>query len=116
MLRNFCMRGPKPLRIFLMGILALTPLTQSFWFLQAWRLIDAIPGPVLRTLLQGLWGAAALLVLAAALDLVLGQVLLRQVFGPWGRAIARLWLIASCCGFLAVTVVGALAGLSQAAL
>ena len=41
------MRGPKPFRIFLMGILALTPVAQAFWFAWAWRLIGAVawPGP-----------------------------------------------------------------------
>src|SRR5215470_8586997 len=110
------MRGPRPFRMFLMAILALTPLAQSFWFLQAWRVIDAVPWPVPRSLLQGLWVAAALIVLAAALDLLLGQLILRRVFGPWGRAVTRLWLIASCLGFLAVTAVGAIEWLSRPAM
>ena len=67
-------------------------------------------------MLQGLWIVAALVVVAAALDLLRGQLLLRRVFGPWGRAVARLWLIASCLGFLAVTAVGGLEWLSQAAM
>ena len=110
------MRGPRPIRIFLMVILALTPLAQAFWFVRAWRVIDAVPWPGPRTVLQGLWIVAALVVVAAALDLLLGQLLLRRMFGPWGRAVARLWLIASCLGFLAVTAVGGLAWLSQAAM
>jgi len=99
-----------------MVILALTPLAQAFWFVRAWRVIDAVPWPGPRTVLQGLWIVAALVVVAAALDLLLGQLLLRRMFGPWGRAVARLWLIASCLGFLAVTAVGGLAWLSQAAM
>src|SRR6266581_3732353 len=55
MLRSSCMRGPRPFRLFLMLILALTPLAQSFWFVQAWQVIDAMAWPGLRTLLQGLW-------------------------------------------------------------
>ena len=102
--------------MFLLVILALTPLAQPFWFRQAWRVIDTIPWPVPRFLLQGLWVAAALIVLAAALDLLLGQVLLRRVCSPWGWAIARLWLITSCLGFLAVTMVGAFAWLSRSAM
>src|SRR6266571_716107 len=116
LLWSSCMRGPRPFRIFLMVILALTPLAQAFWFVRAWRVIDAVPWPGPRTVLQGLWIVAALVVVAAALDLLLGQLLLRRVFGPWGRAVARLWLIASCLGFLAVTAVGGLAWLSQAAM
>jgi uncharacterized protein len=115
-IRSSCMRGPRPFRMFLLIILALTPLAQTFWFRQAWRLIDAVSWPVPRALLQGLWVAAVLIVLAAALDLLLGQLLLHRVFSPWGRAIARLWLIASCLGFLAVTVVGAIEWLSRPAL
>src|SRR5262249_44806296 len=116
MLRSSCMRGPRPFRIFLMAILALTPLAQSFWFLQAWRVIDAVPWPIPRSLWRGLGGAAGLMVLAAALALVLGQLLLRRVCGPWGRAIARLWLIASCFGFLAISMVNAIEWLSRSAL
>jgi hypothetical protein len=99
-----------------MVILALTPLTQAFWFSQAWRVINTVTWLVPRSLLQGLWVAAVMVVLAAALDLLLGQLILRQVFGPWGRAIARLWLITSCLAFLAVTAVGSIAWLSQPAL
>jgi predicted MPP superfamily phosphohydrolase len=99
-----------------MVILALTPLAQPFWFIQAWRALDAVTWPVARSLLQGLWVAAALIVLATALDLLLGQLILRRVFGPWGRAVARLWLIASCLGFLAVVAVGSVEWLSRPAM
>src|SRR6266436_9022317 len=110
------MRGPRPFRIFLMVILALTPFAQSFWFLRAWRVIDAVAWLGLRALLQGLWIVATLVVLAAALDLLGVRVILRRALGPWGRAVARLWLIASCLGFLAVTTVGGLEWLSQSAM
>ena len=107
------MRGPRPFRIFLMVILALTPLAQSFWFLRAWRVIDAVAWLGLRALLQGLWLVATLVVLAAALDLLGVRVILRRALGPWGRAVARLWLIASCLGFLAVAGVGGVEWLSR---
>jgi uncharacterized protein len=110
------MRGPRPFRIFLMVILALTPLAQSFWFVWVWRVIDVMPWPGPRYLLQGLWLAAALVVLAAALDLLGGGVIPRRALGPWGWAVARLWLIASCIGFLAVTVVGSIEWLSRPAM
>ena len=84
------MRGPRPLRLFLMVILALTPLAQTFWFAQAWHVIDAVAWPGLRVLVQGLWIVAALVVLATALDMLRVRILPRRVFGPWGRAIARL--------------------------
>jgi predicted MPP superfamily phosphohydrolase len=107
------MRGPRPFRIFLMGILALTPLAQAFWFVWAWRAIGAVAWPVPRGLLQGLWGVAVLVVLAAGLDLLGVRVIPRQAARPWGRAVARIWLIASCIGFLAVTAVGGIEWLSR---
>jgi predicted MPP superfamily phosphohydrolase len=99
-----------------MVILALTPVAQYFWFVWTWRLIDAVAWPGARFLLQGLWLAAALVVLAAALDLLLGRVIPSRALGMWGRAAARLWLIASCIGFLAVTAVGSLEWLSRPAM
>jgi predicted MPP superfamily phosphohydrolase len=96
-----------------MVILALTPLAQTFWFVRAWRVIDAVAWPGPRALLQGLWTVAVLVVLATALDMLGGRVLPRRVLGPWGRAGARLWLIASCLGCLAVAVIGGAEWLSQ---
>jgi hypothetical protein len=84
------MRGPRPFRIFLMVILALTPLSQAFWFAWAWRVIGAVAWPGPRALLQGLWVVAVLVVLAAGLDLLGVRVIPRRVLGPWGRAVARL--------------------------
>ena len=94
------MRGPRPLRLFLMGILALTPVAQTFWFAQAWHVIDAVAWPGLRALVQGLWIAAAVVVLAAVLDLLRVRALPPQVWGPWDgrwpasgslRPVAVLW-------------------------
>ncbi len=110
------MRGPRPFRLFLMVILALTPLAQSFWFGQAWRVIDAVAWPGPRALLQGLWIVAALVVLAAALDMLRVRVIPHRAFGPWGRAVARLWLITSCLSFLAMTAVGSLEWFSRPAM
>src|SRR5712691_10983447 len=110
------MRGPRPFRLFLMVILALTPLAQSFWFGQAWRVIDAVAWPGPHALLQGLWIVATLVVLATALDLLRVRILPRRAVGPWGRAVVRLWLIASCLSFLAITAVGSLAWFSRPAI
>src|SRR5262245_57076759 len=110
------MRGPRPFRIFLMVILVLTPLAQYFWFVRAWHLIDALTWPGLRYLGQSLWLAAVLVVLAAVLDLMVGHRILRRDLWPWGRAGARLWLIASCAGYLAVTAVGGIEWLSRPAI
>ena len=110
------MRGPRPFRLFLMIILALTPLAQSFWFAQAWCVLDAVAWPWPRALFQGLWSVAVLVVLAAVLDLLRVRLLPRRAFGPWGRAIVRLWLIASCVSFLAMTAVESLAWFSRLAM
>src|SRR5215471_10456177 len=110
------MRGPRPFRLFLMSILVLTPLAQSFWFARAWHVIDAVAWPGPRALFQGLWIAAALVVLAAVLDMLPVRILPHWAFGPWGRAVVRLWLIASCVSFLAVTAVGGLEWLSRPAM
>jgi uncharacterized protein len=110
------MRGPRPFRIFLLVILALTPLAQAFWFGQAWRAIDAIAWSGPRYLLQSLWMAALLVVLATVLDLLVGAVIPRRRLVPWGRAVARLWLISSCIGYLAASVVGGVEWLSQPAI
>jgi hypothetical protein len=84
------MRGPRPFRIFLMGILALTPVAQAFWFAWAWRLIGAVAWPGPRSLLQGVWVVAVLVVLAAGLDLLGVRVIPRQAARPWARAVARI--------------------------
>ena len=110
------MRGPRPFRIFLMVILALTPLAQSFWFVWAWRVIDAVAWPGPRALLQGLWVVSGLIVLATGIELLVGPVIPHRVLGAWGRAVARLWLIASCLSFLAITAVGSLEWFSRPAM
>ena len=110
------MRGPRPFRLFLMCILVLTPLAQTFWFLWAWRVINAVAWTEARALLQGLWSVAALAVLATALDLLRVRVLPRRAIGPWTRAGGQLWLMASCLGFLAITTVGGLEWLAQSAM
>jgi uncharacterized protein len=107
------MRGPRPFRIFLVVILALTPLAQRFWFVRTWRVIDAMAWPGTRYLLRSVWMAAVLIVLAVVLDLMGAPVIPRRGIGPWGRAVSRLWLIASCVGYLAVTAVGGVEWLSR---
>jgi uncharacterized protein len=99
-----------------MIILVLTPLAQYFWFARAWHLIATMAWPGLRYLGQSLWLVAALAVLVAVLDLMVGHRILRRDLWPWGRAVARLWLIASCVGYVAVTVVWGIEWLSQPAI
>jgi hypothetical protein len=104
---------PRPFRIFLTGILALTPLAQACWFAWARRVIGAVAWPGPPYLLHGLWGVAALVVLAAGLDLLGVRAVPRLAQRPWGRAGARIWLIASCIGFLALVAVGGVEWLSR---
>jgi uncharacterized protein len=109
------MRGPRPFRIFLMVILVLTPLAQYFWFARAWHMIDMMAWPWLRNLGQSLWLVAVLVVIAGVLDLMVGHLLSRRDLWPWGRAVVRLWLVASCVGYLAVAAVGGIEWLSRPA-
>src|SRR4030095_12361748 len=95
-----CMLGPRPCRLFLMVILVLTPLTQSFWFAQAWHVIDAVAWLGLRMLLHGLWIVAALVVLAAVLDMLQGRLLPRLACGPWGLGAAPLLVVCFVFQFL----------------
>ena len=97
------MRGP-PFRMFLMGSSSAHAAGSAFWFVWAWRLIGAVAWPGPRYVLQGLWVASVLVGLAAGLDL-LGSGRTPPSPAPVG-AVARIWLIASCIGFLAVTAVG----------
>jgi predicted MPP superfamily phosphohydrolase len=110
------MRGPKPFRIFLLVILALTPFAQAFWFGRAWQVIAAVPWAGPRSLLQALWMAAGLLVLATLIDALAGPLIPRRGLGAWGLAVSRLWLIASCLSYVAVTAVGSVEWLSQPAI
>jgi uncharacterized protein len=50
------------------------------------------------------------------LDLLVGHVIPRRVLGPWGLAASRLWVMASCIGYLAVTAVGGVEWLSRPAM
>jgi len=59
----------------------LTPLAQYFWFVRAWRLIDAMAWPGLRYLGQSLWMVAVLVVLAAVLDLMVGHMIPAAISG-----------------------------------
>ena len=79
-------------------------------------MIDAVAWPGPRTLLQGLWIVAALVVLAVVLDMLRVRVLPLRVFGPRGRAVVQLWLIASCLSFLAMMVVESFAWFSRPAM
>src|SRR2546430_14795300 len=97
------MGGFMSFRMMLLVIVpALMCLGQGFWFVRAWRVIDAMAWPRARSLLRGLWMGAALVVLATVLDPMVGPVIPRRGVGPWVLAGSRLWVIASFFGGLAV--------------
>ena len=102
--------------VFLVALLSILYIVQRFWFLRAWRLVSGVPQAGWRYLLNGLLLAAAAVVLAAILDPMLGHFIPRHGLGNWVVASARVWLVASFLGFLAVTAVRTLEFLSKPAL
>ncbi len=90
--------------IFL-SFLALLFFTQRFWFMSAWRAIAEIARPWLRIALQITWMMALIVFVLAFFDPLLGHPLAKVGGGKWITAIARIWLLASVFGFLAVQVV-----------
>jgi hypothetical protein len=95
---------------------------QRFWFLRAWTWIAAFSNANWSLGLHAALIALAAVLLATLLDPLIGHVISRSVaslnlgsvsFGSWnvGRTlttVARLWLVASVFGFLAVESVGAI--------
>jgi predicted MPP superfamily phosphohydrolase len=111
------MGGFMSFRMMLLVIVpALMCLGQGFWFVRAWRVIDAMAWPRARSLLRGLWMGAALVVLATVLDPMVGPVIPRRGVGPWVLAVSRLWVIASFFGGLAVISMEGLEWLSRPAI
>jgi uncharacterized protein len=91
--------------IFL-GFIALLYWTQHFWFVGAWQWIVSLSRPTLRSALQILWYVALLLMVAGFLDPLLGHAVSKIAGGKWITAAARIWLLASLFGFIAVKMVG----------
>jgi uncharacterized protein len=95
---------------------------QRFWFLRAWTWIAAFSNANWSLGLHAALIALAAVLLATLLDPLIGHVISRSVaslnlgsvsFGSWnvGRTlttVARLWMVASVFGFLAVESVGAI--------
>ena len=99
--------------VFLIALLSVIYIVQRFWFLRTWRLVGAVNEPGWRYLLKGLLVAAAVTVLAAILDPILGRFIPRYGLGNWVVAASRVWLVASFLGYLVVTSVGMLELLSK---
>jgi uncharacterized protein len=91
--------------IFL-GFVALLYWTQHFWFVGAWQWIVSLRRPALRSALQILWYVTLLLMVVGFLDPLLGHPVSRIAGGKWITAAARIWLLASLFGFIAVKMVG----------
>jgi len=85
--------------------LALLFLTQRFWFMSAWRAILEIARPGPRSVLQVAWFLALVVFVLAFFDPLLGHPLAKVGGGKWIIAIARVWLLASIFGFVAVQLV-----------
>ena len=99
--------------MFLLAVYAV----QRFWFLRAWSWIGAFSNANWRFGLHAGLIALAAVLLATLLDPLLGHGISRS-FGSWNfgslnlgktlTTVARLWLVASVFGFLAVESVGAI--------
>ncbi|MGD0507817.1 MAG: metallophosphoesterase [Terriglobales bacterium] len=86
---------------------------QRFWFMRAWSWIGSFSNANWRFGLHALLIVLAAALLATLLDPLLGHMLSRLSFGSFNlgktlSTVARLWLVASFFGFLAVESVGAI--------
>ena len=95
--------------LFLLAIYAV----QRFWFLRAWTWIAAFSNAHWRFGLHAGLIALAVALLATLLDPLLGHGISRLSFGSFNlgktlTTVARLWLVASVFGFLAVESVEAI--------
>ena len=86
---------------------------QRFWFLRAWTAIDSFSNSNWRFGLHAGLIALAAVLLATLFDPLLGHIVSRLSFGALhlGKSlttVARLWMVASLFGFLALEAVGAI--------
>jgi len=93
-------------------------LSQRFWFVRAWRLIDCVRRPGWRRMLRGAWVTAALLTVLAIVD-GMPQAMRRIVLhGTWVtrfKELVGLWLLSAFLAFLAVELVTGIEWLWQRA-
>jgi predicted MPP superfamily phosphohydrolase len=102
--------------LFLLAVYAV----QRFWFIRAWTWIAALSNTRWRIGLDAGLIALAAALLVTLLDPLLGHPISRLNFGGFnfGKALttfARLWMVASFFGFLAVQSVGAIEWMTNAA-
>jgi predicted MPP superfamily phosphohydrolase len=102
--------------LFLLAVYAV----QRFWFVRAWSWIGSFSNANWRLGLHAGLIALAAALLATLLDPLLGRGISRLSFGNFDlgktlATVARLWLVASFFGFLAVESVGAIEWVTNAA-
>ena len=95
--------------LFLLAVYAV----QRFWFLRAWTWIGSFPNANWRFGLHAALIALAAALLATLLDPLLGHGISRLSLGSLNlgkplSTVARLWMVASFFGFLAIESVGAI--------
>ena len=79
---------------------------QRFWFVRAWRWIQALASAHWRFGLDAVLIALAVIVFVSTFDSLFGHVVSRLSFGRSLITFSRLWLIASFFAFIAVQAVG----------
>ena len=97
------------------GFLAAIVFIQRFWFVNAWRWIEDLQRGPGRYLLQGIWIAALLVMLATFFEPFFGRLVPKGPFGTWLTGGARVWLVASVFAFLAYQSVELVGWISHAA-
>ncbi|MGB8013926.1 MAG: metallophosphoesterase [Terriglobales bacterium] len=102
--------------LFLLAVYAV----QRFWFLRAWSWIGSLSNNSWRFGLHASLIALAAAILATLLDPLLGHGVSRLSLGSFSlgksfTTFARLWLVASFFGFLAIESVGAIEWVANAA-
>ncbi len=93
---------------------------QRFWFLRTWSWIGSLSNGNWRFALHAGLIALAAALLATLLDPLLGHGISRLSLGSFNfgksfTTFARLWLVASFFGFLAIESVGAIEWITNAA-
>jgi hypothetical protein len=102
--------------VFLLLFWLLIYPAQRFWFLRAWRRAQKASSAGWRRILKGLTGCAAVVLLAALLDSINGNLIPRQSLAGWLVLVARVWVVASFVGFVALHAVRLLERLSRSAM
>lgn len=85
--------------------LSVTYLTQRFWFIRAWRLIESVVRPNRRPLLRSLLLVAASAAIITALDSALGHIVPHGPAAGLLLGVAKLWLSLSFLAVLAIKTV-----------